>query len=158
MSTSRLIVLAGLGLALGAAACRIVPVDQAAPAGWTHAYLVTPAPGSPAVLYLWVTNPTARADTVTGVRVTDADSAQVHRTTAMGGGMEHMVPVAALPVAAHDTVTLSPGGVHVMVFGMPAGLGAGDSAAVTVTFRNAGDVAGYARVITYAQVDSLVMR
>lgn len=158
MLTRKLIPWLATAAALGAAACRVIQVDEAAPAGWSHAYLVTPAAGSPAVLYLWVTNPTARADTVTALEVAGADSAQVHRTMAIGAGMEQMVPVAALPVAAHDTVKLAPGGLHVMVFGLPARLRAGDSTAVTVTFRNAGDVTGYARVITYAQVDSLVMR
>jgi periplasmic copper chaperone A len=158
MHTKKLIAALIAASAIGIAACRVVPVDEEGPAAWTHAYLVVPAPGSPAVLYLWVTNPAGRADTVTAVQVTEADSAQVHRTMPMGGGMERMVPVAAVPVAAHDTVKLAPGGLHVMVFGLPAGLKAGDSTAITVTFRNAGDVQGYARVITYAQVDSLVMR
>ncbi len=158
MHTDKLMAWLVLAAALGAGACRIVPVDETGPAGWSRGYLVTPAPGSPAVLYLQVTNPAARADTVIGVRVAGADSAQVHRTMAMGNGMDRMTPAAALPIGAHDTVNLAPGGLHVMVFGLPAGLRAGDSTAVTVTFRNAGDVSGYARVITYAQVDSLVMR
>ncbi len=158
MSTRKLIGLVAAAAALGAAACRVVPVDETGPAGWTHAYLVAPVPGSPAVLYLWVTNPTAKADTVTGVEVPGADSAQVHRTMKMGNGMEGMAPMPALPIAAHDTVKLAPGGYHVMVFGLPGDLKAGDSTSVTVTFRNAGDVQGFARVITYAQVDSLVMR
>ena len=158
MYTRNLIPRLVLGAALGAVACRIVPVDEAGAAGWSRGYLVTPAPGSPAVLYLRVTNPVGRADTVLAVRVAGADSAQVHGTMTMGSGMEGMTPMAALPIAAHDTVKLAPGGLHVMVFGLRAGLAAGDSTAVTVTFRNAGDVPGYARIITYAQVDSLVMR
>jgi periplasmic copper chaperone A len=158
MYINKLISGLAVAAAVGAAGCRIVPVDETGPAGWTHAYLVAPVPGSPAVLYVWFTNPTGRADTVTAVRVADADSAQVHRTMSMGNGMERMTPVAALPVAPHDTVKLAPGGFHIMVFGLRGGLTAGDSTPVTVTFRNAGDVQGYARVITYAQVDSLVMR
>lgn len=141
-----------------AAGCRVVSVDETGPVGWTRGYLVAPAPGSPAVLYLWVTNPTSRADTVTGVRVADADSAQMHRTMAMGKGMEQMMPEAALGVPAHDTVKFAPGALHIMVFGLAAKVAPGDSTAVTLTFHEAGEVQGWAHVITYAQVDSLVLR
>ena len=37
-------------------------------------------------------------------------------------------------------------------------LARGDSTAVTVTFARAGDVSGWAHVITYADVDSLILR
>ncbi len=143
------------GLLAAAAGCRVVPVDETGPVGWTRAYLVSPAPGSPAVLYLWVTNPTSHADTVTGARVADADSAQLHGTMSMGNGMEHMVPLPAVALPARDTVRFAPGGRHVMVFGLGAKVAPGDSTAVTLTFRRAGEVQGWARVITYAQVDSL---
>lgn len=147
-----------VGLVLALAACRVVSVDQAGTVGWMRGYLVKPAAGSPAVLYLWITNPTAEADTVIGIRMAVADSARVHRTMAMGNGMEHMVAAGALAVAAHDTVQFAPGGLHVMVFGLDSALARGDSAAVTVTFARAGDVNGWAHVITYADVDSLILR
>ena len=147
-----------LGLALVIAGCRVVPVDQAGTVGWERGYLVKPAAGSPAVLYLWMTNPTAQNDTVTGVRMAAADSAQVHRTMAMGNGMEHMQAVPALPLPAHDTVKFAPGGFHIMVFGLDSALARGDSTAVTVTFAQAGDVNGWAHVITYTDVDSLILR
>ena len=146
------------GALTAAAGCRLVPVDETGAAAWTRGYLVSPAAGSPAVMYLWITNPTSRADTVMAVRVAGADSAQVHRNMSMGNGMEHMTPVPALPVNAHDTVRFVPGGLHLMVFGLSPAVRSGDSASVTVTFRNAGDAQGWARVITYAQVDSLVAR
>lgn len=153
----RLVILLAAAAAAALASCRVVPVDQTGPVGWVRGYLVKPVPGSPAVVYLWLTNPTARADTVLGVQVAGADSAQVHRTMSMGKGMEHMVPVADLALPAHDTVKFAPGGFHIMVFGLPATVTAGDSTAVSVTFRNAGDVKGFAHVITYAQVDSAVV-
>ncbi|HEU4990481.1 MAG TPA: copper chaperone PCu(A)C [Gemmatimonadaceae bacterium] len=152
-----------IGIALAAAAaalggCRVVPVDQTGTVGWTRGYLVKPAAGSPAALYLWITNPTAHGDTATAVRLAAADSAQIHRTMAMGNGMEHMTPVVALPIPAHDTARFAPGGLHVMVFGLDSALARGDSAQVTVTFARAGDVTGWAHVITYADVDSLLLR
>jgi hypothetical protein len=105
-----------------------------------------------------VANPTGQGDTVTAVRVATTDSAQMHRTMAMGDGMEHMQPVSALPLPAHDTVKFAPGGLHIMVFGVGAGVRPGDSAAVTVRFLRAGEITHWARVITYAQVDSAVRR
>lgn len=147
-----------LGLALALAGCRVVSVDQSGTVGWSHGYVVKPAAGSPAVLYLWMTNPMAQPDTVVGVRMAAADSARVHRTMAMGNGMEQMEPMAVLPVPARDTVKFAPGGYHIMVFGLDSALARGDSAAVAVTFARAGDVNGWARVITYADVDSLILR
>ncbi|MGH7671018.1 MAG: copper chaperone PCu(A)C [Gemmatimonadaceae bacterium] len=140
------------------AGCRMVSVDQGGAVGWARGLLVKPAAGSPAVLYLWVTNPTAQADTVISVRMAAADSAQVHRTMAMGNGMEHMEAMPALSLPAHDTVKFAPGGFHIMVFGLDSALARGDSTAVTVTFARAGDVSGWAHVITYADVDSLILR
>ncbi|HVA58609.1 MAG: copper chaperone PCu(A)C [Gemmatimonadaceae bacterium] len=160
MYTNKLIIgwIAAAGMLTAAAGCRVVSVDETGPVAWTRAYLVSPAPGSPAVLYLWITNPTSHADTATAVRVIDADSAQMHRTMAMGDGMEHMAPEPTLAVPAHDTVKFVPGGLHIMVFGLGSKVAPGDSTAVTVTFRKAGEVQGWAQVITYAQVDSLVLR
>ncbi|HEY5219063.1 MAG TPA: copper chaperone PCu(A)C [Gemmatimonadaceae bacterium] len=149
----------GVVLSLAAVtACHGAPVAPAPAVSWTHGYIVSPAPGSPAVAYLWLTNSTSSADTVTEVRVGGADSAQVHENMPTGNGMENMERVVALAVPAHDTLRLAPGGYHVMVFGIRGTLRAGDSTAVTVTFTHAGDVAGWARVITYADVDSLAAR
>lgn len=142
--------------AAGVLACRAVPVDEGGTVDWSHGVLVTPAPGSPAVFYLAVANPTGAADTVVTVRVTGSDSAQMHKTMAMGNGMEGMAPVAALPLPAHDTVHFAPGGLHVMVFGLPGAVQAGDSAQVTVGFLHAGEVTHWAHVVTYAQVDSAI--
>jgi copper(I)-binding protein len=140
--------------AVATSACRVVPVDEAGSVGWSRGVLVSPAPGSPAVFYLDVANPTGAADTVATVRVTGADSAQMHQTMAMGNGMEGMSPVAVLALPAHDTVRFAPGGLHVMVFGLSDALHAGDSTQVTVGFRHGGEVTHWAHVITYAQVDS----
>ena len=138
------------------AGCRTVSVDEAGAINWSRGFLVSPAPGSPAVLYLDVTNPTGTADTVAAVRVAGADSAQVHTTMAMGSGMEGMMAVPALLVPAHDTVRFAPGGLHVMVFGVGATARPGDSASVTVGFLHAGEITHWVRVITYADVDAKV--
>ena len=141
------------GAALG---CRVVPVDEGGTLDWSRGLLVVPAPGSPGVVYLVVGNPTGAADRVTAVRGAGADSAQGHRTMAMGNGMEGMAPVGVLPIPPHDSVRFAPGGLHIMVFGVPASLHAGDSASVTVAFRGAGEITHWARVITYAEVDSAI--
>ena len=138
------------------AGCRTVSVDEVGAINWSRGFLVSPAPGSPAVLYLDVTNPSGTADTVATVRVVGADSAQVHTSMSMGSGMEGMMPVPALPVPAHDTVRFAPGGPHVMVFGVGAAVRPGDSASVTVGFRHAGEITHWVSVITYADVDAKV--
>lgn len=148
-----------MALALAAAGgCRVVAVDQGGAMGWTRGYLVVPAAGSPAVLYVWVTNPTAQPDTVIGVRLPIAERAEVHRDMPMGNEMSRMTPVAELPVPAHDTVRFAPGGLHIMVVDLARPIARGDSAQVTVTFRHTGDVTGWAHVIGYVDVDTAVVQ
>jgi hypothetical protein len=65
-----------------------------------------------------------------------AESLQVHKT-AMVDGMMTMEPVDALAVPAHGSVTLEPGGFHVMLVGLRVPLRPGDKVPLTLTFRGA---------------------
>lgn len=60
-------------------------------------------------------------------------------STTMGGAMMGMQPVKEITIPAGGTVTLEPGGYHVMVMDLKQELKAGDTIPVTLTFSS-GDV------------------
>jgi copper(I)-binding protein len=64
----------------------------------------------------------------------------------MDGGMMTMQEVDEIPVPAGETVSLEPGGYHVMLLDLVAPLEAGDTIEVTLTFAEAGEVVVEAEV------------
>lgn len=62
------------------------------------------------------------------------------------GGMMTMQEVDEIPVPAGETVSLEPGGYHVMLLELVAPLEAGDTIEVTLTFAEAGEVVVEAEV------------
>ena len=67
-------------------------------------------------------------------------------TTGMGGGIMKMRKVEKIPVPAGGSVSLKPGGYHVMLFDLKKDLAVGDSMDVTLTFEQAGEVTLTAQV------------
>lgn len=110
-------------------------------------------------------------DTLIGARISSdiATSAELHQTVSadvtdttmshdmggttmaghdmgdMGGAMT-MEPVAAVHIAAGETVTFEPGGYHVMLMGLIEPLVAGETFEVTLVFEHAGEVVVTAEV------------
>jgi periplasmic copper chaperone A len=70
---------------------------------------------------------------------TTTSTAMGETTTAMGGGMMGMQPVKEITIPAGGTVTLEPGGYHVMLMDLKKDLKAGDTIPATLTFGS-GDV------------------
>lgn len=64
----------------------------------------------------------------------------------MGGGMMQMVPVDQIPVPAGETVSLEPGGYHIMLLDLAAPLEVGAMIEVTLTFETAGEMVFEAEV------------
>lgn len=60
-------------------------------------------------------------------------------TTMEGGGMMTMQPVERIDIPAGGSVSLEPGGYHVMFLDLAAPFEAGDSIEITLTFENAGE-------------------
>ena len=78
-------------------------------------------------------------DKLLAVRTPAAGKAELH-TMAMDGNVMKMRPVLDLPVAAHGTAQLKPGGMHVMLMELRAPLKQGDKFPLTLKFEKAGDV------------------
>jgi copper(I)-binding protein len=64
-----------------------------------------------------------------------ATAAEVHETM-QHDGMVHMMPRAALVIPAGGTVSMAPGGLHVMLVGLRRGLSAGDSVPLRIHFSD----------------------
>jgi copper(I)-binding protein len=131
----------------------------------TDAWVRVTTPDQPAAGYLTITNASADADALTNVSSPAFGSVQLHETVmmsaepaesadAMGssepmasmepaasdgamGGMMGMQPVTEIPVPANGSVSLEPGGFHIMLMEPTGTLAVGDSVELTLTFRNA---------------------
>lgn len=90
--------------------------------------------------FLTITNTGSADDTLVAARSPAAGRVEVHEM-AMDGDVMRMREVAGgLPIPAGATVTLEPGGYHVMFMDLAGPLAEGDKAEVTLTFDRAGDV------------------
>jgi len=135
----------------------------------------SPSSATAGALYFKIANPTDTDDVLTAASVPSSVAArtELHEskmesgsgddmgggdmgggqggdmTTTTGGhgdGMMTMKKVDEIKVPAGETVTLEPGGLHVMLMELAAPLEVGNTIEVTLTFENAGDVVVKAEV------------
>jgi len=107
---------------------------------WSRAALA----GHDGAVYLTITD-TGPPDTLTGVTTPVAAMAGLHQSINDNGVMK-MRPVASLPIAQGKSVTLAPGGYHIMLMELKQPLKEGDSFPVTLSFAKAGQVTATATV------------
>jgi copper(I)-binding protein len=112
-----------------------------------HAYAYQPVLGDVGAAYFTIANRGA-ADTLTGVEVQGALVAMIH-DQAVEGGQEVMRHVGALPVPAQGTVTLRPGGLHLMIEGFQKAPVVGDTLTITMRFMRTGALVARAPVLAY---------
>jgi len=84
-------------------------------------------------------------DALIGAASDVAETVELHETT-MEGDMAGMHPVEAIPVPAGGSVTLEPGGYHVMLIGLKQELQTGQMITLTLTFEKAGQITVQAEV------------
>jgi len=100
----------------------------------------TPAGAPTAAGYLTITNSGPKADVLLGGSSSMASKVEVHQMT-MAGGIMRMRPLpAGLLIPAHQSVTLGPGGYHLMLIGPKRPFKVGDHIPVTLRFQRAGAV------------------
>jgi periplasmic copper chaperone A len=124
---------------LAVAACLVVASPALAQTGqlevsdaWARA---TPAKAENGVAYLTITTPTP--DRLVSVSSPVAKKAELH-TMEMAGMVMKMRPLAGLDIPAGQSVTLKPGGEHIMLMGLNGPLREGQSFPLTLTFEKAG--------------------
>jgi copper(I)-binding protein len=125
--------LAALALCGAAAGAPAEPV--AISAAWIRA---TPPGATNAAAYLTIAN-SGPADRLLGAASPAARELQLH-THVEENGVQHMRQVTDIPLPAGATVTLEPGGLHVMLLGVAAPLKPGDQVPMTLHFAVGPDV------------------
>jgi copper(I)-binding protein len=85
--------------------------------------------------YFTVTNHAGAAETLTGASTPVAEKAELHRDE-MKNGVMTMRPAGPLALAPGETVTLAPGGLHLMLLGLKQPLKPGDRFPITLTFAH----------------------
>ncbi len=92
------------------------------------------------VLYLTITNGGDEDDALLGGETDRAQRLEIHETIVTDGSARMQPVDGSLPIPAGDTVTLEPGGLHIMLVNLTTDNAAGDRYQVTLTFERAGDV------------------
>jgi len=90
--------------------------------------------------FMTITNTGASGDTLVGVASPVAGIGEVHEMKVEDGVMTMRPLDGGLPIPAGGTVTLKPGGYHIMLVDLKAPLKKGEDVPVTLTFEKAGTV------------------
>ena len=104
---------------------------------WTRA---TPEGAKNGAGYLTITNKGKETDRLTGGTFPDADEVQVHEMKMDGDRMSMREMKDGLEIKPGDTVTLSPGGYHLMFVGLKKPIVKGSDVKGSLSFAKAGNV------------------
>src|SRR5580704_16161856 len=105
---------------------------------WARA---TPKGAASAAAYMMITNNGKTADKVNCVSSDAAAECQIHSMTMDNNGVMQMRPVeGGLEIKPGETVTLKPGGFHMMLMNLKHPLEQGNTMKATLKFDNAGTV------------------
>lgn len=148
---ARLAALASLLVVVWLAACSSGTATSTPGAGTTltvtGAWVRPPmGAGQPAAAYMVIANPGTQADALLGVSVLGASSVEIHETSTDASGMTGMRPIDRLEVPAGGSVTLQPGGYHVMIMGLTEPPAIGSTFVLDLLFERAGTVTVKAEV------------
>lgn len=126
--------------------------------------VVIPVGNESAALYGIVRNLGAVDDSIVGVEVELAERAGLFSSRehllptdgAPAGALGNRASVVSIAVRAGKTLRLSPDGLHALLDGLRRPLVRGDSTRVTLRFAHGAPVSAPARVIAYADLDSIL--
>jgi periplasmic copper chaperone A len=98
----------------------------------------TPAGAPTAVGFMTITNTADVPDRLMAVASPAVDHVEIHEMAVTNGIMTMRQIPGGLPVPAHGSVALKPGGYHLMLIRPKTPFKAGDTVPVTLTFEHAG--------------------
>jgi len=138
------VIAAGLVLALLLASCSS---STAAAPTVTDAW-VRPSTGMQGAVaaYFTITNSTGRDDALLSASSPIAKTVELHETSTDASGMTGMQPIDRVAVASGATVTLAPGGMHVMLMDLTQALPTGGTVELDLVFEHGGKVVVQAEV------------
>ena len=90
--------------------------------------------------YMTITNKGTATDRLVSASSPAAGKVEIHEMTMQGGVMKMRELAGGLPIEAGKTISLAPGGYHLMLMQLKAPLKKGDKVPVTLTFEKAGKV------------------
>ena len=106
-----------------------------------HPWARATAPTAPSAGgFLTITNTGTTADKLITVKTPTADMAQIHEMKMDGNVMRMREVAGGLEIPPGATMTLAPGGYHVMMMGLKAPLKQGEKVPVTLVFEKAGSI------------------
>lgn len=106
-----------------------------------NAFARATRPGAPvAVGYMTIVNDGDEGDRLIGMSSPLAERGEIHEMAMDGDVMRMRALPDGLPIPAGETVTLAPGGYHLMFLDLAGPLVRGEVAPVTLTFEIAGEV------------------
>ena len=103
----------------------------------SHAWIRVLPGNLPAGAYVVLHNDGDRAVSLTGASSTAYGEAMLHESSS-AGGMNRMTKIDALPIPAHRTQALRPGGYHLMLMDAKQPVHPGDTVRVVLQFGNDG--------------------
>ena len=131
----RRLILAALLLAMPAAAQEVRAGDLSITRPWTRAA----GQNGTGAGFLAIANRGTAADRLVGASSPVARVTEIH-THMREGDILRMRPVPAIDIPPGETVTLQPGGFHLMLIGLKEPLIQGQTVPVTLRFERAGEV------------------
>lgn len=108
--------------------------------GVTDSYVRAAPSGGVSAVFLTIENPSAVSDTLLSAATDVSDDVAIHQTTTGEDGMTEMGSVERIPIPAGATVSLEPGGYHLMLLDLHRALVPGDSLLVELTFAERGTI------------------
>lgn len=123
----------GIAAAHGDATPEATPGMEGTPGGM-HAM------GGTGAAYMMIENKGSEADTLIGGSTDVAQVVEIHEIVDNNGVMEMKPLENGLEIPANGSVTLQPGGYHIMLIGLTRDLKDGMTYQLTLTFAKAGDV------------------
>ncbi len=108
--------------------------------GWVRVSETTAEAGGMTGAFAEIANHTANDVTLVGGSSAGAMMVEVHEVVMVDGQMKMQPKEGGILIKAGETVTLEPGGVHVMLMGLKAPLLGGETFELTLDFDGADDI------------------
>lgn len=90
--------------------------------------------------FMTIENTGTEADRLVSVSANVSGAVQIHEMAMQGDVMKMRQLADGIEIAPGETVTLAPGGIHIMFMGLTQAFVEGESVPVTLTFEKAGSV------------------